>query len=118
MFQLLLPDRPQDSETVVSMFALWGLSQLLLAGFQGVILLKYRGLLPLGYVSLALDLVGRSRIGRTKPITTVIRPPGARANAMWRAACVAMLLWLGWHNLGGLGRGAKRKEKETLSNRR
>ena len=63
--------------TVVSVFALWGLSQLLIAGVAVVVMLRYRSLVPLMWVVVAVEATGRFAIQRWKPIGAVERPPGA-----------------------------------------
>ncbi|MEO2168711.1 MAG: hypothetical protein ABGY42_11430 [bacterium] len=63
---------------VVTVFALWGLSQLLLGLVYLVVLLRYRALIPLMYLLLLLEYLGRAAIGAMKPILTMETPPGAR----------------------------------------
>jgi hypothetical protein len=67
---------------VVLIFALWGLSQLLLGIVYVVVLLRYRALLSLMYLLLLVEYGGRAALGAWKPIETLARPPGARFNGV------------------------------------
>jgi hypothetical protein len=75
---------PLDSYTqgggaaVVTIFAFWGLSQLLLGILSLVVLLRYRALIPLMYLLLLIEYLGRMAIGLAKPLATLETPPGAR----------------------------------------
>lgn len=81
--------------TVITIFALWGLSQFLIALFYVVVLLRYRTLLPLMYVGLLLEYVGRLAVGLAKPIVTLETPPGATMNFIFIAlATIGLLLAL------------------------
>ena len=64
------------AETVISLFALWGLSQLLIGALFVVVLLRYRAMIPLMYLLILAEYAGRVAIGFAKPIVTVGTPPG------------------------------------------
>ncbi|MBW2386243.1 MAG: hypothetical protein JRG92_21660 [Deltaproteobacteria bacterium] len=64
------------ADTVISVFALWGLSQLLIGLLFVLVLVRYRAMLPLMYVLILAEYLGRIGIGLTKPIVTVGTPPG------------------------------------------
>jgi len=64
------------AQTVITVFALWGLSQLLLGLLFVLVLVRYRAMLPLMYVLILAEYVGRIGIGLMKPIVTVETPPG------------------------------------------
>ncbi len=64
---------------VISVFALWGLSQIVLGLLYLVVLIRYRSLIPLMYLTLIVEYFGRLAIGTWKPIETLERPPGASA---------------------------------------
>lgn len=68
------------AETVVALFALWGLSQLLLGGVQVLAILRYRGLIPLLFFVLFVEWGGRLAIGASKPVVTVETAPGQVGN--------------------------------------
>jgi hypothetical protein len=64
------------AETVISVFAFWGLSQLLIGLLFVIVLFRYRAMIPLMYVLILVEYLGRIGIGLTKPIITVGTPPG------------------------------------------
>ena len=63
--------------SVISTFALWGLSQLLIAIVMLIAALRYRSMIPLLYSLLIVEYVGRIYIGIFKPLETLQTPPGA-----------------------------------------
>ena len=63
--------------SVISTFALWGLSQLLIAIVMLIAALRYRSMVPLLYSLLIVEYVGRIYIGIFKPLETLQTPPGA-----------------------------------------
>lgn len=83
---------------VIGMFALWGLSQLLLALLMGVVALRYRRLIPFVWVLVALEYLGRIVIGQVKPIPTEGTAPGAMGNIPLLVIALVMLaiLWFGY----------------------
>jgi hypothetical protein len=79
--------------TVIVIFALWGLQQLLLGLLYVIVLLRYRALLPLMYLLLLLEYAGRLGLGAWKgPIETISTPPGARFNLGMIVSSASMLL--------------------------
>ena len=83
---------PAAANAVVRGFALWGLSQLLLAFVYLGVLWRWRTLLPLMYLLLVLEYVGRFAIGVTNPVVTLETPPGAIANFVFVALGSVMLI--------------------------
>jgi hypothetical protein len=79
------------AQGVVSVFALWGLSQLLLGLLYVVVLWRYRALVPLMYALLILEYVGRLAVAAMKPIAVLETPPGATMNPIAIALAIAML---------------------------
>jgi hypothetical protein len=71
---------PGGSDAVVLIFALWGLSQLLLGLVYAVVLWRYPALIPFIYILFVAEYVGRGLLGLTNPLETVETAPGARAN--------------------------------------
>ena len=59
---------------VILVFALWGLSQLLLGLLYLVVLVRYRALIPLMYLTLILEYGGRLALGAWKPLETPRKP--------------------------------------------
>jgi hypothetical protein len=80
------------AEGVVTVFALWGLSQLLMAFVYLATLVRYRTLLPLMYLLIIVEYVGRALIGLWKPIPTIETPPGAVVNLVYPVLGAAMLV--------------------------
>ena len=78
--------------TVFGQFALWGLSQLLLAFLYLGVLWRWRTLLPLMYLLVVVEYAGRFAIGVTNPVVTVETPPGAIANFVFVGLGLVMLL--------------------------
>ena len=68
---------PAGSAAVITLFALWGLSQLLVGLLYLLTLIRYRTLLPLMYLSILLEYLGRVSIGLYKPLETLQTPPGS-----------------------------------------
>ena len=89
-----LASYPEGAATaVVVIFALWGLSQVLLGFVYVVVLLRYRAFLPFMYLLLLLEYVGRAGLGLWKgPIETLSTPPGATLNLVMIATASVMLL--------------------------
>lgn len=88
--------------TVVHLFALWGLSQLLLALVYIVALLRYRSLVPFLYALAAVEYGVRLVLGFVKPMELAGTAPGGVANY----AMVPLLLVLLWLSLRERGRTA------------
>jgi hypothetical protein len=81
-------------DNIIAVFGQWGATQLLLALLLWVLLLRYRGLLPLVILVLLVEPFFRALAGQLKPIETMGTAPGAALN--WYAVPVlAVLLYLG-----------------------
>lgn len=78
--------------TVIMMFSLWGLSQLLMSVVYGVVYLRYKSLIPAMYVLLIIEYIMRIIIGIMKPIVTSGTAPGGIGNYILVPVCVIMLL--------------------------
>ena len=74
---------PTGASAVVTIFALWGVSQLLLGVFYVVVLWRYPALIPFVYVLFVAEYVGRLLIGLASPPITLERPPGAVGNVVF-----------------------------------
>ena len=78
---------------IIAIFGQWGAIQLLLSALLWVLILRYRGFIPLALLVLALEPFMRGLAGYLKPVVTVGIAPGAALN--WLAAPVLLvLLWL------------------------
>ena len=86
---------PRGAATVVSLFALWGLSQLLLGSIYVVVLWRYPALIPFMYVLTIVEYMMRIFVGTLKPIATAGTPPGAFGNyVVVPFACIMLFLSL------------------------
>ena len=80
-------------DNIIAIFGQWGASQLLLAGTLWVLLLRYRGLVPLILCVLLLEPFLRAISGQLKPILTLGTAPGAALNWFF-VPVVALTLYL------------------------
>ena len=78
---------------IVALFGQWGASQLLLAGLLWVLVLRWRGLVPLALLVFSAEPCLRGFAGHLKHLTTVGTAPGAALNWVVLPVLVA-LLWL------------------------
>jgi hypothetical protein len=77
---------------VVLIFAMWGLSQLLMGAVYALVLLRYQALIPLVWLLFVAEWSGRLAIGLWKPaVETVERAPGATGNLIFPILGLAML---------------------------
>lgn len=97
---------PSGAETVILMFALWGLSQLLIGIVYMAVLWRYKALIPVMYLLMLIEYGMRIVLGSLKPIETVDTAPGAIGNyVIAPLAAVMLVLSL---------RGSEGKEPEML----
>lgn len=80
------------SDTIIMLFALWGLSQLLVGLVFMIVLLRYQSLIPAMYGILIIEYTMRIMIGVMKPIETVGTAPGGVANYV--IVPVALLMFI------------------------
>ncbi len=80
------------ASTIVGVFALWGLSQLLIAFIYLLISVRYRSLIPLMYIIMIAEYAGRLAIGMYKPVVTAGDAPGAWINLPMVLVCFVALL--------------------------
>lgn len=74
-------DLSKGGENIIFAFGLWGLSQLLYAFIQLLVAFRYRKLIPLFYLILLIETLGRMAVGAMKPpILLHGAPPGGIAN--------------------------------------
>ncbi len=67
----------EGGQNLVAIFAQWGLVQLLSAGISWIVVIRYRGLIPLILLTSLLENIGRIAIGQAKPLKAEKPPPGA-----------------------------------------
>jgi hypothetical protein len=68
---------PEAANNIVSIFAQWGFSQLVLACILLLVVLKMRELIPLMLLVIALENILRGAVGLYKPLILGDAPPGA-----------------------------------------
>jgi len=68
------------ADTVIYLFAVWGLSQLIIGILYITVALRYRSLIPLMYLLMIFEYGMRLAINHAKPIVTLATAPGAVAN--------------------------------------
>jgi hypothetical protein len=78
---------------IVAMFGQWGAIQLLLVGLMWVLVLRYRGFVPLVLCTLITEPFLRSLAGHLKPVITVHTAPGAALNFVFLPV-LGVLLWM------------------------
>ena len=86
----------QGAQSVISIFGLWGLSQLLFACFFLLVATRYRSMIPLMYAFVLVEYLGRLCIGLIKPLATVSTPPGAIGNFVFIGIALAGIALTCW----------------------
>ena len=81
----------QAAATVILMFSLWGLSQLLMGIVYLGVYLKYKSLIPMMYVLMIVEYAMRIVIGQMKPIITMGTAPGSIGNWIMVPVCAILL---------------------------
>jgi hypothetical protein len=77
---------------IISMFAFWGLSQLLMGFVYLVVFLRYKSLIPFMYVLILAEYSGRIILGLVKPLMVSHTPPGAIGDYILVPLAVLMLI--------------------------
>lgn len=68
------------ADTVILIFALWGLSQLLIGFIYLIVLWRYQAFIPLMYLLIIIEYIMRIVLGILKPIETTGTAPGGILN--------------------------------------
>ena len=68
------------ADAIILIFALWGLSQLLIGIIYGIVLWRYQALIPLMYLLMIFEYGMRIVLGEIKPIETTGTAPGGIGN--------------------------------------
>jgi len=68
------------SDTIIHLFAQWGLSQLLIGLLYIIVLIKYKSLIPLMYLFLTIEYSTRLLLGFYKPFELEGYAPGGIGN--------------------------------------
>ena len=82
---------PAGARAVVSMFAAFGLSQLVICLVGVLVLVRYRALIPFMFTLLLLEHLGRRLIFQFMPIDRAGRPPSIFVNLLLVALMVVGL---------------------------
>jgi hypothetical protein len=77
---------------IIALFALWGLSQLIIGFVFLVVLLRYKSLIPFMYLLVVIEYSGRIMIGYVKPLLVTHVPPGAIGGYIMVPLAVLMLI--------------------------
>jgi hypothetical protein len=83
---------PNGEATAIHIFALWGLSQLLFGLLYIVVLWRYQALIPLVYLFILVEYMGRLLLTFAKPIVTYGTAPGAIGNYILIPLALVMLV--------------------------
>ena len=78
--------------TVIGIFALWGLSQLVIGLLYLMAAIRYRSLIPLFYLLMIAEYAVRMLIGGFKPVETAGTAPGAVGNLPLMVLASVMLV--------------------------
>ena len=84
------------AQSVVGVFALWGLAQLGMAIIMLLACLRYKALIPLLWLFVLLEYTGRYVILKFKPIETLGTAPGETGNIVLPFVALAMLCLSLW----------------------
>jgi hypothetical protein len=84
------------AQTIVALFAIWGLAHLMFCVLCIVALVRYRSMIPLMFTLLLLEHVGRKLILNFVPLVRAGTPPGSFVNlALLAVMIVGLALSLG-----------------------
>ena len=83
---------PGAAQVVVGMFAQWGLTQLMFGLLYVLVLWRYRSLIPLMWLFVTFEWLGRLLTGLAKPFETVGTAPGAVGNLVIPLLAAVMLV--------------------------
>jgi len=85
------------SDSVITMFGLWGMEQVIIGIIALVIITRYQSLIPLAWAIYALEYLGRfaSRFF-TPGLVTLNTPPGAIADTVLVPLAIFMCLFASW----------------------
>ena len=97
----------RGAETVVSVTALLGLSQFLLAVLSVLALVRYRAMIPFMYLLLLVEYFAKKWIQLVKPIVRVGTPPATYVNLALIALLLAGLVLSLWQQNNRLESAAK-----------
>ncbi len=82
----------EGANTVIFIFSLWGLSQLIMGIFYVIVSLRYKSLIPLMYLFIFIEYLMRLILGTLKPIETSGTAPGAIINFIFPPLVIVLFL--------------------------
>ena len=82
----------EGASTVILIFSLWGLSQLIMGIFYVIVSWKYKSLIPLMYLFIFVEYLMRLILGVLKPIETRGTAPGAIINFIFPPLVIILFL--------------------------
>jgi hypothetical protein len=85
-------DLSAGSENIIFAFGLWGVSQVVYALIQLLVAFRYKSLIPLMYIILIIETLGRMMVGIIKPPILFHTPPGGFANWILLPLAIVMLM--------------------------
>ena len=83
---------PGAAQVVIGMFAQWGLTQLMFGLLYVLVLWRYQSLIPLMWLFVVFEWLGRLLTGLVKPFETVGTAPGAIGNLVIPVLALVMLV--------------------------
>jgi hypothetical protein len=86
------------AQAVVSLFAIWGLAQLMFSLLGLLVLVRYRAMTPFLFAFLLLEHLGRKLILQVMPIVKTGASPGTVVNRVLLATMVIGLALSLWHH--------------------
>jgi hypothetical protein len=89
------------AQSVVTIFALWGLAQLAMALIMLLASIRYKSMVPLLWLFIFLEYGGRKLVGIYKPLQTIETAPGAIAANILPIIALAMLVLALWPEKSG-----------------
>jgi hypothetical protein len=82
----------EGGNNIIALFALWGLSQLLLGLVFIIVYLRYKSLIGFCYILILLEYTGRIGLGFIKVLESSYTPPGVIGNYIMIPLAAIMLI--------------------------
>jgi len=82
--------------TIIAIFAQWGLMQILLGLLMLLAAIRYKSMVPLLWLIVLMEWVGRGLIGQFKPVETIGTAPGQIGNLVIPVVALVMLVLALW----------------------
>ena len=81
----------EGGSNIISIFYLWGLSQLIIGIVYLAVILRYKSLIPLMWIIVFFEYLGRFLVGFYKPVVTMETAPGDIGNYIFMPLALIML---------------------------